>query len=234
MNKNQYVLDKISDFYKTKYKKNRLDGNVCEEMNNNSISSVNSSLDKENYVAGKISDYYKTKYKNIYKKEKIISDEVDEIPNDDSTYIYNDLDKDQIIKNKIDEYYRIKNKQNIINEKSTAKHIIEKQKGGIHKIYTSLKARICNTVANKKLKFRFNYSKLIGCSIEDFDVFIKAKFKEGMTIDNYGEWELDHIYPISKFDLTKEEEFYKCFNYQNIQPLWKTENRQKSNKIIIQ
>jgi hypothetical protein len=53
-----------------------------------------------------------------------------------------------------------------------------------------------------------------------------------MTFDNYGEWELDHIYPISKFNLDDINEVKKCFNYKNIQPLWKLENIKKSNKII--
>ena len=53
-----------------------------------------------------------------------------------------------------------------------------------------------------------------------------------MTIDNYGEWEIDHIIPISSFDLTKKENQILCFNYKNLQPLWAEDNLKKSNKIF--
>jgi hypothetical protein len=56
---------------------------------------------------------------------------------------------------------------------------------------------------------------------------------EDMSFDNYGNWEIDHIIPVSSFDLSNENELRKCFNYNNTQPLWKNENRSKSNKIVL-
>jgi hypothetical protein len=52
-----------------------------------------------------------------------------------------------------------------------------------------------------------------------------------MNWKNYGTyWEIDHIKPISLFDLTKKQEIKKCFNYKNTKPLSINENRQKENK----
>ena len=53
-----------------------------------------------------------------------------------------------------------------------------------------------------------------------------------MTFENYGEWEIDHIKPISLFNLNNENELFECFNYTNLQPLWKLDNIKKSNKFI--
>jgi hypothetical protein len=53
-----------------------------------------------------------------------------------------------------------------------------------------------------------------------------------MNWDNHGLiWEVDHIIPCSSFDLTIEDNIYKCFNYKNTQPLYKSLNRSKKDKI---
>jgi hypothetical protein len=61
---------------------------------------------------------------------------------------------------------------------------------------------------------------------------IESLFKEGMTWDNYGEWEIDHIRPISSFNYTTTEceDFQKCWGLNNLQPLWAKDNMSKSVK----
>lgn len=67
----------------------------------------------------------------------------------------------------------------------------------------------------------------LGCDIEFYKQYLEEKFKEGMSWDNYGEWEIDHIKPVISFNLEKNEEIFECFNYKNTQPIWKYENRSK-------
>jgi 5-methylcytosine-specific restriction endonuclease McrA len=52
---------------------------------------------------------------------------------------------------------------------------------------------------------------------------MEERFKDDMNWDNYPTWEVDHIIPLSK-----EGEH----NVNNLQPLWKLENKSKYNKIL--
>ena len=65
----------------------------------------------------------------------------------------------------------------------------------------------------------------IGCSLEELWLHLARKFQLGMTRYNYGTvWQLDHIKPCSKFDLTKFEQQQQCFHYSNLQPLFEKQN----------
>jgi hypothetical protein len=71
---------------------------------------------------------------------------------------------------------------------------------------------------------------ILGCTIEEFKIYIQSKFKKGMNFKNIGEWHLDHIIPL--YTAKTEEEIIRLNHYTNFQPLWADENIKKSNKII--
>jgi hypothetical protein len=72
---------------------------------------------------------------------------------------------------------------------------------------------------------------ILGCSFGYFSTYIENQFKEGMTLENYGEWELDHIVP-QDLAITAED-VIALNHYSNFQPLFKTDNIRKSNKLIL-
>lgn len=72
----------------------------------------------------------------------------------------------------------------------------------------------------------------LGCSMQDFRVFIERQFSPGMTWMNYGEWHLDHKIPLITFDLAERTAFLAATNYMNYQPLWAKDNLIKGRKII--
>ena len=64
---------------------------------------------------------------------------------------------------------------------------------------------------------------------------LEKQFKDGMTWDNYGEWHIDHIIPLSFFEYksTNDIEFKYCWSLYNLQPLWKEDNHHKNDSVVI-
>lgn len=97
------------------------------------------------------------------------------------------------------------------------------------KLRESLRSRF------KKFIFgKISSSELFTC--DDVSIIkrhLETNFKQGMSWGNYGQygWHIDHIIPLSSFDLTNEVEVKIAFHYLNLQPLWAEENLKKGNKI---
>ena len=54
-----------------------------------------------------------------------------------------------------------------------------------------------------------------------------------MTWDNWTTdgWHIDHIKPLSSFDLTDRKQLLEVCHYTNLQPLWAKDNLIKSDKL---
>jgi hypothetical protein len=86
----------------------------------------------------------------------------------------------------------------------------------------------------KKEAKKFIIKDMLIFTADEFKSHIESKFNSGMNWDNYGQkgWHIDHIKPISKFDLNDLDQCKECWSLSNLQPLWWKDNLSKSNKIF--
>ena len=130
--------------------------------------------------------------------------------------------------------YRIENKDkikkwnkqyNFDNKEKTNKYATEKWKTDInYKISKNLRSRLRLLIKNNQ-KAGSAVNDLV-CTIPELKQYIESKFQEGMTWNNWSKhgWHIDHIKPLSSFDLTDREQFLKANHYTNLQPLWANDN----------
>ena len=96
----------------------------------------------------------------------------------------------------------------------------QRLRGNAHRIIKNGCKKHCKTL------------ELLDCSIEFVRSWLEYQFDENMNWENYGSyWVLDHFIPVASFDLTRLEEQMKCFHWSNLQPLEKTRNNSKNDKI---
>jgi hypothetical protein len=97
-----------------------------------------------------------------------------------------------------------------------------------YRIARNLRSRLWHAI--KKSKDNVSAVSDLGCSIEDLKTFLSIMFQPGMTWENYGTWHIDHVIPLSNFDLTCSDQLKKACHYTNLQPMWASENASKQNR----
>ena len=86
---------------------------------------------------------------------------------------------------------------------------------------------------NTMLTIRKHSSKLIGCCRDDLVQWLGFQFTPEYTWANYGtSWQMDHVIPISFFDMSSLPERNYAFHWTNIRPLNTKANLSKSSKIL--
>ena len=96
-----------------------------------------------------------------------------------------------------------------------------------NRVHKNAQNRYVSVSAQKLGRTLVPFTILLGCNKTQLFLHLVSLFTEGMTGDNYGEWEIDHIRPICSFDLTDMDQMRQCFHYTNMQPLWREENQAK-------
>lgn len=173
---------------------------------------------KETYV-----NYYKRNREYILKDKKNYRDQ-----NREYYLEYNRnyrKDKKESIKEYSKDYYK-KNVGKIREyERKRLKEDVE------FKLAKGLRSRIRSALKNGQK--RGSAVRDLGCSIEQFRMYLEEKFDEKMSWENYGYygWHIDHVKPLVRFDLTDQKQFLEACHYTNMQPLWAKDNWAKGIKI---
>lgn len=123
-------------------------------------------------------------------------------------------------------HYRA-NKEKIVGHKNTYR-----KKRYFEDIQYRLIVRLRNRL-RQSLKYasvRPHTAQLLGCSLPELKKHLEKQFRPGMTWSNHshGGWHIDHIRPLSSFDLVDPKQLAEATHYSNLCPLWAEENLRKA------
>jgi len=96
-----------------------------------------------------------------------------------------------------------------------------------------IKSAIWKSLRSGNGKGRRKWESLVGFTVEELKAHLESKFELGMSWDNAGEWHIDHIMPVSRFNFESPDDmdFKLCWALDNLQPMWGWENMSKGNRV---
>jgi len=99
----------------------------------------------------------------------------------------------------------------------------------IFKFMSNQRSRIAIAL-NKKQKHTIDY---LDCNADEYFQWLQYQFTDEFTFENHGKvWHVDHVIPLSTFDLKNQEQQFLAFNWRNTMPLLINDNLVKNTKII--
>jgi len=103
-----------------------------------------------------------------------------------------------------------------------------------YKLIANFRTAIYTVLKENNMDKYGHYFDILRYSPEELVVHLENQFTEGMEWDNYGEWHVDHRLPITSFKFKEvgDNEFMRCWELNNLQPMWGDENISKSNKVL--
>ena len=138
---------------------------------------------------------------------------------------YNERNKD-IIRKKKQEYTK-NNREQLNNYYNN-----RRKNDPTFKLTDNLRSRTRAAFKSKNVNKNNKTFELIGCCQKFLRDWIENQLYGEMTMENYGQvWQIDHALPITSFNLFKEDELRKCFNWRNLRPMYSKENMSKGDKV---
>jgi len=135
---------------------------------------------------------------------------------------------------RLNEYHQKWREKNIDKHRKNKRTYEKTRKANdpIYKLINNFRTAIYQVLKENNVQKNGHYFDILKYTPEELINHLEKQFKDGMTWDNYGDWHVDHITPISVHNIVEigDEEFMKCWSLENLQPLWGDENIRKSNK----
>lgn len=100
-----------------------------------------------------------------------------------------------------------------------------------NRIHQSVSSRIYAALKGKRGAKTVD---ILGYSFSDLTEHLERQFLPGMSWDNYGEWHIDHIIPLSSFEIGGPDDpnLKRAWSLTNLRPLWRLDNIRKNAKIL--
>jgi hypothetical protein len=137
----------------------------------------------------------------------------------------------------LNNYHKLWREKNIYKHRENKRNYekLRKDNDPIYKLINNFRTAIYQVLKENNVQKNGHYFEILNYSPDELINHLEMQFTDGMTWENYGRWHVDHIRPISSFNINKigDEEFMKCWSLENLQPLWGEDNIRKSNKMII-
>lgn len=201
----------VSDFFKDQTVKGGFKA-VCKKCMAPEVKERNSKRPKKQRVI-------KSKYSSEEERKE-------EINKRGRSIYYRDIDKNKLRKS---EYYK-KNKEFVIKATSAYKNK-KRSSDNLYKLAENIRSRVSNSLKRSGFAKNGRTEAILGCSFNEFKLYIESLFESWMTWCNYGlwngdvnfGWDLDHIIPLSS--AITQDDVIKLNHYSNIRPLCSHENR---------
>ena len=122
-----------------------------------------------------------------------------------------------------------KHRENKRNYEKTRKH-----NDPLYKLINNFRTAVYQVLKESNVQKNGHYFEILKYTPDELIIHLEEKFTGEMSWDNYGIWHVDHIRPISSFNIQEigDESFMECWSLKNLQPLWGDENIRKSNKTV--
>jgi hypothetical protein len=129
--------------------------------------------------------------------------------------------------------YREKNVDKIREIKRTYEKT-RKHNDPLYKLISNFRTAVYQVLKENNVDKNGHYFEILKYTPDELIIHLEEKFTDEMSWDNYGIWHVDHIRPISSFNIQEigDESFMECWSLKNLQPLWGDENIRKSNKMV--
>jgi len=215
------------------------------------ISLFNKKIKGKDGLNTKCKDCEREYNKNYYKLNKEYFKEHNKKWNENNRFLKNEIAKSYYYNNielcserskkyreenkvRLNENKREWDKKRSIEEKRNYRNNynrVKKDKDILYKLVCNIRSYISMVIRKSGFNKSLKTTEILGCSFEEFKLYIENKFEPWMTWKNRGlyngefnyGWDIDHIIPISS--AKTEDDIIKLNHYTNLQPLCSKINR---------